>query len=64
MIKLSISHAIAQSVKISLFEELVDNTIDATQDLPQEVATTGKVSMSRNDIMKSIGELFILRISM
>lgn len=63
MIKLSISHALAQSVKISLFEELVDNTIEDTQDFPQEVAVTGKISMSRKDIMKSIGELFILRIN-
>ncbi|CAN6649769.1 sporulation protein Rmd1p [Trichomonascus vanleenenianus] len=63
MIKLSISHAIAQSVKISLFEELVDNTIDDTQDFPQEVALTGKINMNRKDIMKSIGELFILRIN-
>lgn len=63
MVKLSISHAIAQSVKISLFEELVDNTIEDTQDFPQEVAVTGKISMSRKDIMKSIGELFILRIN-
>lgn len=63
MIKLSISHAIAQSVKISLFEELVDNTIEDTQDIPQEIASNGKVSMSKEDIMKSIGELFILRIN-
>ncbi|KAH7579120.1 hypothetical protein J7297_05144 [Nakaseomyces glabratus] len=63
MIKLSISHAIAQSVKISLFEELVDNTIEDTQDIPQEIASSGKVSMSKEEIMKSIGELFILRIN-
>ena len=63
MVKLSISHAIAQSVKISLFEELVDNTIEDTQDIPQEIASSGKVSMSKEDIMKSIGELFILRIN-
>lgn len=63
MIKLSISHAIAQSVKISLFEELVDNTIEDTQDFPQEIALTGKINMNRKNIMKSIGELFILRIS-
>ncbi len=63
MIKLSLSHAIAQSVKNSLFEELVDNTIEDTKDLPQEIALTGKVDMSRKDIMKSIGELFILRIN-
>lgn len=63
MIKLSISHAIAQSVKISLFEELVDNTIEDTQDFPHEIAVTGKIDMNRRDIMKSIGELFILRIN-
>lgn len=63
MVKLSISHALAQSVKISLFEELVDNTIEDTQDLPQEVALTGKINMNRKNIMMSIGELFILRIN-
>lgn len=64
MLKLSISHALAQSVKISLFEELVDNTIEDTQDIPEQIAHTGKVRMSRDEIMKSIGELFILRINM
>ena len=76
MIKLSISHAIAQSVKvllkllsrrsngqISLFEGLVENTIELTKDIPEAVAATGKVSMSRKKIMMSVGELFILRIS-
>lgn len=63
MLKLSISHALAQSVKISLFEELVDNTIEDTQDIPQQVAHTGKVEMTRDETMKSIGELFILRIN-
>lgn len=63
MLKLSISHAVGQSVKISLFEELVNNTIEDTQDIPQQIADTGKVEMNRNEIMKSIGELFILRIN-
>jgi uncharacterized Rmd1/YagE family protein len=63
MVKLSISHAIAQSVKISLFEDLVDNTIEDTKSIPTDIATSGKVNMSRRDIMKHIGELFILRIN-
>lgn len=63
MLKLSISHTLAQSVKISLFEELVDNTIEDTQDIPQQIASFGKVEMTREEIMKSIGELFILRIN-
>ncbi|KAI5779698.1 hypothetical protein EDC01DRAFT_633612 [Geopyxis carbonaria] len=63
MVKLSISHAIAQSVKISLFEDLVDNTIEDTKSIPTDIATSGKVGMSRREIMKHIGELFILRIN-
>lgn len=63
MVKLSISHALAQSVKISLFEELVENTIELTQDFPHEVALTGKVNMARKNVMMFIGELFILRIN-
>ncbi|KAK9388107.1 hypothetical protein V1515DRAFT_635299 [Lipomyces mesembrius] len=63
MTKLSISHAIAQSAKISLFEELVDHTIKTTQDIPIGIARTGKVQMSRKKIMMQIGDLFILRIN-
>lgn len=63
LIKLSISHAIAQSAKVSLFEELVDNTISDTQDFPVMIAECGKINMSHEEIMKSIGELFILRIN-
>lgn len=63
MLKLSISHALAQSAKISLFEELVDNTIEDTHIIPQQIAHTGKVEMTRDETMKSIGELFILRIN-
>ncbi|KAK9451350.1 uncharacterized protein V1518DRAFT_408327 [Limtongia smithiae] len=63
MVKLSLSHAIAQSVKISLFEGLISNTINRTKDMPQNLAMTGKVHMTRREVMMSIGELFILRIN-
>ncbi|OBA23494.1 hypothetical protein METBIDRAFT_37138 [Metschnikowia bicuspidata var. bicuspidata NRRL YB-4993] len=63
MLKLLVSHALAQLVKISLFEELVDNTIEDTHDIPQQIAHTGKVEMTRDETMKLIGELFILRIN-
>lgn len=41
----------------------MENTIELTKDIPETVAATGKVSMSRKKIMRSVGELFILRIS-
>ncbi|KAF9438130.1 hypothetical protein BGZ76_009585 [Entomortierella beljakovae] len=63
MIKLTISHAIAQSVKMTLFEGLIENTINATKNIPQTMAETGKVPMSRTAISKKIGQLFIMRIN-
>lgn len=63
MTKLAISHALAQSVKTSLFEDLVDNTIETTKEIPSQIATTGKVNLTRREINMQIGELFILRIN-
>ena len=63
MAKLAISHALAQSVKTSLFEDLLTTTITSTQHLPEQIALTGKVAMSRREIHRQIGQLFILRIN-
>lgn len=63
MTKLAISHALSQSVKTSLFEDLVDNTIDDTKDIPAQIASSGKISLNKKQINMQIGELFILRIS-
>ncbi|KAF2763340.1 Sad1-interacting factor 2 [Pseudovirgaria hyperparasitica] len=61
MTKLAISHALAQST--SLYEDLVDNTIESTKDIPAQIAMSGKVDLTRKQINMQIGELFILRIS-
>jgi len=63
MTKLAISHALSQSVKTSLFEDLVDQTIDNTKDIPAQIASTGKINLNKKQINMQIGELFILRIS-
>ncbi|CAG8510504.1 3429_t:CDS:10 [Paraglomus occultum] len=63
MVRVTISHAIAQSVKMTLFEGLVEDTIEATKDIPQTMAETGKVQMSRVAITKKIGQLFIMRMN-
>ncbi|KAF3403390.1 Sporulation protein RMD1 [Talaromyces pinophilus] len=63
MIKLAISHALSQSVKTSLFEDLVSETIAATAPFPAQIAKTGSVNMTRKQINMQIGELFILRIN-
>jgi len=56
-IKMVISIAIAQSVKLDYFEELVENTIETVRDLPDEVEKEGKVGKKRKDILKIIGRL-------
>ncbi|OAL36885.1 hypothetical protein AYO20_03941 [Fonsecaea nubica] len=63
MIKLAISHALSQSVKTSLFEDLVSETIETTAPLPALIAQTGSVNLTRRQLNMQIGELFILRIN-
>ena len=50
-------------MQTSLYEDLVDNTIDINKEIPAQIALTGKVNMSRKEINMQIGELFILRIN-
>ncbi|GJD11730.1 Sporulation protein RMD1 [Galdieria sulphuraria] len=52
--KLAVSHAMAQSVKLSAFEDSVQNTIAATRHLPEELARYGSISQSRTEISKNL----------
>lgn len=45
LIKLSISHALAQSTKLSVYEQRVMEIVESTKDLPEILATTGKVGV-------------------
>ncbi|KAI9468381.1 hypothetical protein BX667DRAFT_512626 [Coemansia mojavensis] len=63
MAKLAISHAIAQATKLSLYESLVDETIEATRYIPQRMAESGTVEMTRKGLIKKIGQLFIMRVN-
>eukprot|EP01137_Pigoraptor_chileana_P012629 Opistho-2@65214 len=59
--KLAISHALAQSIKLVVFEQSIEYTIDSMRSIPEDLARTGKVHMSRLDISKHIGQLFLQR---
>lgn len=63
MAKLAISHAIAQATKLSLYESLVDETIEATRYIPQRMAESGTVEMTRKGLIRKIGQLFIMRVN-
>jgi uncharacterized Rmd1/YagE family protein len=62
MIKLAMSHGIAQSTKLSLFEEGMSRTMLAAQNVPKRLALTGKLGMKRTDVVKMIGQLFTSRV--
>lgn len=60
-LKLAISYALAQSVKLEHYEELIQKNIQANNHIPIELARHGKIRMSRTAISKRIGEIFIQR---
>lgn len=61
LIKLSMSHALSQSVKLTSFENSIGKTIDATRYLPQELAEKGRIKMSRRKLSQQLGQLFAER---
>ena len=62
MIKLAISHGIAQSTKLSLFEERMARTMLQARYVPKRLALTGKLGMRRSEVVKMIGQLFTSRV--
>ena len=62
MVKLAISHAIAQSTKLSFFEETMATQMEEAKDVPKRLALTGELGMKREDIVKILGGLFKSRV--
>ncbi|PNY22534.1 Sad1-interacting factor 3 [Tolypocladium capitatum] len=62
MIKLTISHAIAQSTKLCFFEERMSETMLDAQHVPKTLALTGELNMTRTEIVKILGRLFKSRV--
>ena len=61
--KLAVSHAMAQSVKLGTFEVALHKTFNLTKTIPEDLANYGKISLSRREIRRKMGELFIERSS-
>lgn len=62
MIKLTISHAIAQSTRLCFFEERMSETMLDAQHVPKNLALTGELNMTRTEIVKILGRLFKSRV--
>lgn len=62
LLKLSLAHAIAQSTKLSEFEESMHKTLELTSHIPRELAQTGELRVSRRGALRMSGHLFKLRV--
>lgn len=61
MTKLAISYAIGQSVKLTVFEEVIHKTIESCKQIPKALAAKGKIPLSRKETSQKMGELFLER---
>ena len=59
--KIAISQALAQNVKLQKFEEEVQTTIKNNSHIPLQLSTNGKIKLTKKEISKKIGELFLVK---
>jgi uncharacterized Rmd1/YagE family protein len=61
LLKLSLSHALAQSTKLSIYESIMQESLALTSSFPKELSTTGHLGLDRREALKMTGRLFKLR---
>lgn len=59
--KLAVSYAIAQSIKLTVFEETISRTVEHSKKIPKDLALKGKIPLSRKETSQKMGELFLER---
>jgi uncharacterized Rmd1/YagE family protein len=57
-IKLAVSYGLEQSIELEFFEASIQRTIKKYSTLPEKLAQTGKISLSKKTLLKITGELF------
>ena len=62
MLKLTISHAIAQSVKLSTFEQQMTDQMGEAQHIPRRLALTGKLGLTRKQVVRILGAMYRSRV--
>lgn len=58
-VKLAISHALAQSSKLGVYEDRVIRLVHQTKHLPEALAKQGTVHISRKKVAQLIGKVFL-----
>ena len=55
--RLAISHALAQSSKLAVYEERVWGLVEETKHMPEALAKDGKVNISTKKVAQLIGKV-------
>lgn len=59
--RLAIAYSLAQSVRLSYWEQRIDLWVAATRTIPEDMANTGRVLLSPHRVSQMMGELFALK---
>lgn len=59
--KYAFSNALSQSVKLSIWESTLDKFIDSIEFISEELRTGKKISLTRQEALRKLGEIFALR---
>lgn len=57
---ISVSNALAQDLKLTQFENEIDDVINENKKIPEQLASNGKIKFGRKEISKKIGEIFLV----
>jgi len=60
MVRLALSHGLAQSVKLAELETYAEKTIESTAHIPRNMAESGSSRLSRKEIARMRGRLFLV----
>ncbi|MBV5317019.1 MAG: RMD1 family protein [Desulfobulbaceae bacterium] len=59
LVCLSMGHALAQSTKLASFETSIEETIKKTKYIPEALAKKGSIALSRNQLAKERGRVYL-----
>lgn len=58
--KLAVSFAVAKSANLSIYEWCLEQAVQRNSHIPEALAKTGKLHLSRKEINVEIGRLYLL----
>ena len=61
LLRMAVSHGIAQSTKLMQYEARVQNTINSTEHIPKTIAKTGTSGLKRKALAKLRGQLYLTK---